>query len=127
MLSKEAEVYLNEMKEKRGYILPMHELFAKYDLEFLKNYNNLFEGVMDPEKGILSRKVQEFVYIAVCITLNSDAKVVQGHINRAIDAGATHEEILQVIQLTAMSFLSKSLSLGTKAHQNRLEEEKQGV
>lgn len=124
-LTPEAAQYLEEMKKKRGYTLPMHQLLAEYDLEFLKKYNTLFEGVMDEATTPLPRKVKEFVYIGVCIALNSAPNVVAGHIKRAYEAGATTEEILNVIQLTTMSFLSKSLSLGSAALIDQLNQQKQ--
>jgi 4-carboxymuconolactone decarboxylase len=123
-MKEEAANYLKAMEVKRGYLLPMHKLLAEYDLDYLRNYNNLFEGVMKEEGAALSGKVKEFVYIGVCIALGSNPEVVAGHVKRAYAAGAATEEILSVIQLATMSFLSKSLSLGTNALNDVLETQK---
>ena len=121
-MDNEAQLYLEEMEKKRGYLLPSHKLLAEYDLAYLKNYNILFEGVMEEKENDLSNKEKEFVFIGINIALGNDKKVVAGHIKRAFNAGATTDEILRVIQLATLSFLSKSLILGTSALSETLDQ-----
>ena len=70
------------------------------------------EGVN--EQSPLPRKVREFVMIAVCLSINSAENVVLGHMRRAVEHGATPEELLAVVECTVASHAAKPLAAGTR-------------
>lgn len=116
------ERILERIRASRGYVLPMHELLAKYHPEYLETYDAWFTSVMR-EDSPLSRKVREFVMIAVCLSINSPENVVIAHMRRAMEHGATPEELLAVVELTVASHAAKPLASGTRSLQQLVEEE----
>ncbi len=118
-----AEELLAKIKSTRGYVLPMHEMLAQYHPEYLDTYDDWFNSVMN-ENSPLPRKVREFVMIAVCLSINSAENVILGHMRRAMEHGATIEELLAVVELTVSSHAAKPLASGTRGIQQLLEEKK---
>ena len=117
---QQAEQLIAEMKAARGYVYPSHEFAARMDPEFLKAYNNLVglallhEGV-DLEHRALAPKYRELVVIGILAARGGTAL---SHMRRAIELGATEQEIMEVGQaavvpagapafLTVMSGLSQ--------------------
>ena len=119
----DAQELLAKIKASRGYILPMHELLAQYHPEYLESYDGWFNSVMRDDSP-LPRKIREFVMIAVCLSINSAENVVLGHMRRAMEHGATAEELLAVVELTVASHVAKPLAAGTRGIQQLLEEKK---
>ena len=116
-----AQELLEKIKKTRGYVLPMHELLAQYHPEYLDTYDDWFNSVMN-EQSPLPRQVREFVMIAVCLSINSAENVVLGHMRRAMEHGATTEELLAVVELTVASHAAKPLAAGTRGLQQLLGE-----
>ncbi len=79
-------------------------------------------GQIMREDSPLPRKVREFVMIAVCLSINSAENVVLGHMRRAMEHGATAEELLAVVELTVASHAAKPLAAGTRGVQQLLSE-----
>jgi alkylhydroperoxidase/carboxymuconolactone decarboxylase family protein YurZ len=50
------------------------------------------------KKGVLEKKVKEFVFIAALTALSADKKHIGAHIRIAAENGATKKEILEVLQ-----------------------------
>ena len=117
----DSKALLEKIKASRGYVLPMHELLAEYHPEYLDSYDAWFNSVMR-EDSPLTRKVREFVMIAVCLSINSAENVVLGHMRRAMEHGATTEELLAVVELTVASHAAKPLAGGTRGIQQLLSE-----
>jgi alkylhydroperoxidase/carboxymuconolactone decarboxylase family protein YurZ len=117
------EELLAKIKSTRGYVLPMHTMLAEYHPEYLDTYDDWFNSVMN-EQSPLPRKVREFVMIAVCLSINSAENVIQGHMKRAIEHGASVEELLAVVELTVSSHAAKPLAAGTRGIQALLDEKK---
>lgn len=118
-----ASTLLAEIKRARGYVLPMHEVLAERHPEFLQAYDRLYGAVMH-ENSPLPRKVRELILIGVCIALGSDDRVIAAHIRRALENGASAEEVLAAIEVTALAFTSRSLSAGTRSLRSVLAEER---
>ena len=116
---------LEQIRASRGYVLPMHELLAEYHPEYLQAYDAWFTSVMR-EDSPLPRKVREFVMIAVCLSIHSPENVVLAHMRRAMEHGATPEELLAVVELTVASHAARPLAGGTRSLQQLLEEANQG-
>ncbi len=80
---------------------PLWDLFKEMAPEFLEAYLS-FRNV--PQRsGPLAQKYKEMILIAVnAATTHLYGPGVRRHIRNALEAGATKEEILEVIQLTTV-------------------------
>lgn len=80
---------------------PLWEQFREFDPEFLEAYLG-FRSV--PQRnGPLAPKMKELILIAInAATTHLYAPGVRRHIQNALKAGATREEILETIQLTTV-------------------------
>ena len=80
---------------------PIWEQLAEFDPEFLEAYLT-FRNVPH-RNGPLPQKVKELIMIAInAATTHLYAPGVRRHMQNAIRAGATREEILEAIQLTTV-------------------------
>ena len=80
---------------------PIWEQLAEFDPEFLEAYLT-FRNVPH-RNGPLPQKVKELIMIAInAATTHLYAPGVRRHMQNAIQAGATREEILETIQLTTV-------------------------
>lgn len=89
---------LREVTRKRGYQLPFHALLAQRDPQFLEAYEGLVDSSYAASR-CLSRKEKELLYVAVLSALNGDPDHIAAHIKAAADAGATREQIFEVLEL----------------------------
>ena len=79
---------------------PLWEQFQELDPDFLEAYL-AFRGV--GQKGPLEQKYKELILIAInAATTHLYGPGVRRHIQNALGAGATMEEILETIQLTTV-------------------------
>jgi len=114
---------LDEFAEKRGYrpdwwgpyIAPAPEYFQTY-LEY--SSHPWLNGSLDP-------KIREFLYIAIDSTpAHLLEEGIDGHMDNAIELGATAEELAEVLQLTSVLALDTMLqgvpSLVTEAEKRGL-------
>lgn len=89
-----------EHKEK-GDWNPLWEQFREFDPDFLEAY--LAFRSVPQRKGPLPQKTKELILIAInAATTHLYAPGVRRHIQNALKAGATREEILETIQLTTV-------------------------
>jgi alkylhydroperoxidase/carboxymuconolactone decarboxylase family protein YurZ len=113
-VATDGKALLESMRRRRGYVLPMHEVLAERDPDFLAAYDAYFSSVMR-EDSPLPRKVREFVLMGLTLALGSPEPVVAGHARRAREHGATEEEILAVVELASLAFTSRGLGAGVAA------------
>ena len=86
---------------EKGDWNPLWETFRELDPEFLEAYL-AFRSVPQRE-GPLPQKVKELILIAInAATTHLYGPGVRRHIQNALKAGATQEEILETIQLTTV-------------------------
>jgi alkylhydroperoxidase/carboxymuconolactone decarboxylase family protein YurZ len=105
---------LEAMRAKRGYVLPTHEFLAAHDPDFLEGYDAFFSSAMG-EDSPLPRKIREFVLMAADLCLGQAPNVVGSHAKRAMEDGATREEVLAVIEIATLAHAARSLSAGIPA------------
>jgi alkylhydroperoxidase/carboxymuconolactone decarboxylase family protein YurZ len=76
------------------------EMLAKYRPEVFHGYMTLRQGAFNlgPDAA-LSRKMKELIIVAIEVATRKTNPVPLGHTRRAIDAGATVEEIAEVVSL----------------------------
>ena len=98
---QEVQEYLDQMRKERGGYIPAPHLYvAPKDLEFLKAYNNLYNSALQDGKE-LPIKYRELVAIAILAYRHRTGAVVN-HIRRALQYGATKQEILDAIESTVI-------------------------
>jgi 4-carboxymuconolactone decarboxylase len=116
MAANRGEELLQRIRQVRGYTLPMHEVLASDDPEFLEGYEAFYAAAMRQD-GPLPPKVRELILIGVTMALGSPERVTAGHIRRAMEHGASEAEVLSAIEITTLSFAARALAAGTASYQ----------
>jgi alkylhydroperoxidase/carboxymuconolactone decarboxylase family protein YurZ len=87
--------------ETRGYWNPGWDAMLELSPEFTAAYVE-FSGIPWTQ-GVLEPKVKELIYIAIdASTTHLHLPGLRNHIAAALRAGATKEEIIEVLQLTSV-------------------------
>ena len=90
-----------EIIRERGYWARFHDVLLEHAPEFLAAYV-AFQAA-PARSGVLDRKLCEFIYIAIDASVNHMyERGAWRHMEHALKAGATKEELLQVILLTTV-------------------------
>jgi len=90
-----------EFIRRRGYLAPSQEGLLQLSPDFFEAY--LRFSSIPWTSGTLPRKVKEFIYIAVdAATTHLYESGVRTHVRRALEEGATSDEILEVLQITSL-------------------------
>ncbi len=98
-----AEELLAEIRARRGFTLPVHELMAEVDPEILRRYNDLASYVIfGPEPRALDLKTRFLVMVGITTAVKGDREGVEWSARRAMDHGATRQEVLEAIVLAAL-------------------------
>ena len=97
--SEEKQAYINEMAEKRGYVLDYHKVMTEYDFDVLQAANGLVNAAYLKERR-LDRKTKELLFIVSLTVMRASKGHIQSHIRVAIDLGLSKEEILEAIEIT---------------------------
>lgn len=94
----EAQDYVNEMAQARGYVLDYHKVMAKQDFDVLKSANGLVSSVYLDERSI-DRKTKELLFILSLTVLRAPQAQIISHIRVALDLGVKAHEILESIEI----------------------------
>lgn len=89
---------LAKIDRKRGYVLEFHRSLAAADPEFLSAYDDLVSLAYTNER-LLSSRDKELAYVAMLTGLGAEVAHVRVHIALAKDAGASRQEILEVLEM----------------------------
>ncbi len=95
---EEQQAYVDEMVEKRGYVLDYHKVMAKQDFEVLQSANGLVSAAYLKER-LLDRKTKELLFIVSLTVMRASKGHIQSHIRVALDLGLSKEEILEAIEI----------------------------
>lgn len=98
--------YLNDIRKKRGYLLPHHGLMAVSMPELLDAYDALYTELTLKDR-VLTKHGHEYVWMAILIA--SKEAIGTHHIPRYLDAGGTTQEFESILRITA-------LAMGGSAH-----------
>jgi alkylhydroperoxidase/carboxymuconolactone decarboxylase family protein YurZ len=99
-LSERQSRLRDEFREARGYWTSAWETLLELDPDFFEAYFVL--SAVPWRTGCLEPKVKEFVYIAVdAATTHLYEPGIRIHIRKAIEHGATREELMEVLELTS--------------------------
>jgi 4-carboxymuconolactone decarboxylase len=96
---EEKQAYVDEMAEKRGYVLDYHKVMAEQDFEVLQAANGLIEAAYLKERR-LDRKTKELLFIVSLTVMRASKTHIQSHIRVALDLGLSQEEVLEAIEIT---------------------------
>ena len=96
---EEKQAYIDEMAEKRGYVLDYHKVMTEQDFEVLQAANGLIEAAYLKERK-LDRKTKELLFIVSLTVMRASKGHIQSHIRVALDLGLSKEEILEAIEIT---------------------------
>ena len=96
---EEKQAYVDEMAEKRGYVLDYHKVMAEQDFEVLQAANDLIEAAYLKERR-LDRKTKELLFIVSLTVMRASKTHIQSHIRVALDLGLSREEVLEAIEIT---------------------------
>lgn len=97
-MSSEAQQYINEMAEKRGYVLDYHKIMAAADFEVLKAANTVVSSAYLKPR-LLDPKTKELLFILSLTVMRAPKPQLKSHIQVALDQGATPQEILEAIEI----------------------------
>jgi 4-carboxymuconolactone decarboxylase len=96
---EEKQAYIDEMAEKRGYVLDYHKVMTEHDFEVLQAANGLVNAAYLEERR-LDRKTKELLFIVSLTVMRASKGHIQSHIRVALDLGLSKEEILEAIEIT---------------------------
>lgn len=106
-LSPEAEAQREElyaaMRAKRGYLLPLHELFGEIDPEILRRYDEFASYlIFGEEPRALDLKTRYLIMVAITTAVKLDREGIEWSSRRAKEHGASHREVLEAMALAAL-------------------------
>jgi alkylhydroperoxidase/carboxymuconolactone decarboxylase family protein YurZ len=87
---------LERVKQSAGYVYPFHEYLARNDYEWAEAYQTWCEQVRAPR--CLPLKYKELLYLTASCIHRHEAGL-RTHITKALELGATKEEILETIEV----------------------------
>nr|AHZ45678.1 carboxymuconolactone decarboxylase [uncultured bacterium] len=98
-MAVDLEQELKRTTELRGFRYGLHDFVAQVKgAEALKKHNDTTEAEY-LKKGKIDRKTKELAIIVACVALKDSHPHLRCHMHAATNAGATPEEILEVIEL----------------------------
>lgn len=101
------------IRRERGYWARFHDILMERAPQFLDAYIRFQSGPANT--GVLPKKLCEFIYIAIDISVNHMyERGGRRHMEHALKAGASPEEILQVVLLTTAVSARQPLDLGLR-------------
>lgn len=97
------EEYLKEFEARRGHLLPLHRLMADVDIEVLRKYDALSSDLLfsDADRA-LDRKTRYLVLVGITTAVRGDPEGIVWSARRAIELGASKQEVLEAILLVGL-------------------------
>jgi 4-carboxymuconolactone decarboxylase len=103
-LTAEGKRELAKIKAVRSYTLPLHEIMAEANPEFLRRYGELANFVIfGPGEGrALDLKTRFLVMVGITTAVKGDREGIEWAASRAIQNGATWEEVYEASFLAGL-------------------------
>jgi 4-carboxymuconolactone decarboxylase len=103
-MTPEGKAELDKIRAVRGYTLPLHEILAEANPEFLRRYGQLASFVLfgPGEDRALDLKTRFLVLVGVTTAVKGDREGIEWAAHRAIQNGATWEEVYEAAFLAAL-------------------------
>ncbi len=126
MVEKKTEKRIRDLKEaikkKRGYSSPTSDYAAEKDVAFQEAYENLYEQALEAGK-VLPVKTRELIAIGILAYRGAEGGVYN-HMKRALENGATNQELYEAIETTIIPGGAPTYSIGLRALMKIEEEQK---
>ena len=98
-MAVDLEQELKRTTALRGFRYGLHDFVAQLKgAEALKKHNDATEASY-LKKGSIDRKTKELAIVVACVALKDSAAHLHCHMHAARNAGATPEEMLELIEL----------------------------
>lgn len=91
-------VKFDEVLKVRGFRFGLHKILAEADWEFMQRFEEWVRYVYLSDR-VLDRRVKELVIVGILCALRSPPQHIKVHINKAVEAGATKDEVIVVSEL----------------------------
>lgn len=103
-MSPEGKKELDKIRKVRGYTLPVHDILADLNPEFLKRYGDLASHVLfgSTEGRALDLKTRFLVLIGITTAVKGDPEGMEWSVVRAMKAGASWDEVREAAFLAAL-------------------------
>lgn len=99
-MSDNTDQIFERMQAAGRKVLPMHRYLAEQDPGVLEAYDAFLRKTIY-ESDALDTKTKEMVLAVACLCAGSPPAVVAAHARKAMEAGATEEQMLAALELTA--------------------------
>ena len=94
----EVERLLDRIRAVPGYVYPFHSYMAEHDFSWIEAHQTWYEQIR--AERFLPLKYKELLFLtAACVKLFEPG--VRTHITKALDLGATPDEVLETIEVAA--------------------------
>lgn len=93
-----AQEYIDDMAQKRGYVLDYHKKMALADFPVLQATNGIVSAAYLDQRT-LDRKTKELIFIVSLTVMRASKGHIQSHIRVGLDLGLTPQEILEAIEI----------------------------
>ena len=94
----EKHQYFQDVLKARGFRFGLHQIHAEADWDFIKKFEEWVRYIYLTDRH-LDRRVKELVITGVLCALRSPPPHIRTHINKAVEGGATRDEVIEVIEL----------------------------
>ena len=103
-MTPEAQAELDKIRAVRGYTLPLHEVMAEANPEFIKRYGELASFVIfGPGEGrALDLKTRCLVMVGITTAVKGDREGLEWAAMRAVQNGATWQEVYEAAFLAGL-------------------------
>ena len=106
---------LERVTRLRGFRYGLHDFYAELDVDALKEVNDRVEANYLNESSLLDRKTKELSIMVACVAQQDLVSHIQIHMHAANKAGASPEEIMEVLNLVGGWTGSVAKTLGLEA------------
>jgi alkylhydroperoxidase/carboxymuconolactone decarboxylase family protein YurZ len=120
----EKQALVDQVRKDRGWVLPEQEFYIQKHPDYHIRQSALYNHVIKRE-GALPEKIRELIIIAaLCVRIPGieGELYIRNHIRRALDLGATEDEIFETVQCLIFPAGGPSLMVGVKCLRAVLEE-----
>ncbi len=103
-MTPEAEAELEKIRKVRGYTLPLHEIMAEANPEFIRRYGDLASYVIfgEGEGRALDLKTRFLVMVGITTAVKGDREGIEWASMRAVQYGATWQEVYEAAFLAGL-------------------------
>ena len=91
----------DDLKERRGYLLPHHRVVAKWDPEFLQAYEE-FVAASHFAHRFLPEKTKDLLFLSVQVAVGAPREILVAYIHRCQTSGWSVEEIVEAFELVLL-------------------------